>query len=58
MWQLYPVISVWTADYFENICLYPITPTQRPVCEAANHRLELGILGCGNWETIGYTSKQ
>jgi hypothetical protein len=34
MWQCYPVISAWTADYFENIHLHSIKQPHCPVCEA------------------------
>jgi hypothetical protein len=34
LWQCYPVICAWTADYFENIHLHSIKQPHCPVCEA------------------------
>jgi len=34
MWQWYPVIWAWTADYFENIHLHWIKQHHCPVCKA------------------------
>jgi len=33
MWQCYPVICAWTADFFENIHLHSVRQLHCPVCE-------------------------
>jgi len=34
LWKYRPIISEFTADYFENIHLHPIKQPHYPVCEA------------------------
>ena len=52
MWQCYPVICAWTADYFENIHLHSITQPHCPVCEAP--KSSLGEGNSSSWQLRDY----
>ena len=52
MWQCYPVICAWTADYFENIHLHSIKQPHCPVFEAP--RSSFGEGNSSSWQLRDY----
>jgi len=52
MWQCYPVICAWMADYCENIHLDSIKQPHCPECEAA--KLSFGEGNSSSWQLSEY----
>ena len=52
MWQCYPVICAWMADYFENIHLHSIKQPHCPVCEEP--KLSFGEGNSSSWRLRDY----
>jgi len=52
MWQCYPVICAWMADYLKNILLHSNKQPHCPVCEAP--KSSFGDRNSSSWQLRGY----